>query len=181
LDIDLPSTLATDLEAMHNLQFHPSEQSLRGGTQTRGLLFGRRMPSIQQLAASIEEGVGAALRQLPKDDKHPFLARNNGTIRFAGSWSVRLQSEGFHINHVHPQGWLSSALYVALPDALDEDHGALTFGVPDAAYGLDLAPRRIEVPAVGKLVIFPSYFWHGTLPFESETPRMTVAFDALPR
>jgi hypothetical protein len=29
-------------------------------------------------------------------------------------------------------------------------------------------------------VLFPSYFWHGTLPFESDQPRMTVAFDALP-
>jgi hypothetical protein len=52
--------------------------------------------------------------------------------------------------------------------------------VPDAALGLDLPPRRIERPQVGRLVIFPSYLWHGTLPFESEQPRLTVAFDAVP-
>jgi hypothetical protein len=30
------------------------------------------------------------------------------------------------------------------------------------------------------LVLFPSYFWHGTVPFASEQARLTVAFDVLP-
>jgi hypothetical protein len=30
------------------------------------------------------------------------------------------------------------------------------------------------------LVLFPSYFWHGTIPFQSPQPRLTVAFDAVP-
>jgi hypothetical protein len=30
------------------------------------------------------------------------------------------------------------------------------------------------------LVLFPSYFWHGTVPFSSEQARLTVAFDAVP-
>jgi hypothetical protein len=56
----------------------------------------------------------------------------------------------------------------------------LAFGIPDSALGLELSPRRIEPPQVGRLLIFPSYFWHGTIPFESEQQRLTVAFDALP-
>jgi hypothetical protein len=56
----------------------------------------------------------------------------------------------------------------------------LTFGVPSSAFNLDLTPRRIERPEIGRLVIFPSYFWHGTVPFESESPRLTVAFDMVP-
>jgi Putative 2OG-Fe(II) oxygenase len=35
-------------------------------------------------------------------------------------------------------------------------------------------------PAVAMLVLFPSYFWHGTLPFHSNQARLTVAFDAVP-
>jgi hypothetical protein len=35
-------------------------------------------------------------------------------------------------------------------------------------------------PEAGKLVLFPSYMWHGVEPFESDAPRLTVAFDALP-
>jgi hypothetical protein len=30
------------------------------------------------------------------------------------------------------------------------------------------------------LVLFPSYFWHGTVPFSSGHARLTVAFDAVP-
>jgi hypothetical protein len=28
--------------------------------------------------------------------------------------------------------------------------------------------------------VFPSYFWHGTTPFEDTSHRLTLAFDALP-
>ena len=63
---------------------------------------------------------------------------------------------------------MSSALYVSLPPEVGQgEAGALAFGVPDKALGLDLPPQRIEQPKVGRLVLFPSYLWHGTLPFEN--------------
>jgi tetratricopeptide (TPR) repeat protein len=173
--------LAARLTEWHTTREHPADQSLRGGTQTRGNLFDRRDPLVQRLQAQIRNGVLNRLRQLPDDPKHPFLSRKGDDIRFAGSWSVRLRSEGFHISHIHQEGWISSALYVSLPPEVGQgEAGALAFGVPDAALGLDLPPRRVERPQVGRLVIFPSYMWHGTLPFESEHPRLTVAFDAVP-
>jgi tetratricopeptide (TPR) repeat protein len=173
--------LAARLTDMHTMREHPAEQSLRGGTQTRGNLFERKHPLVQRLIAQIRTGVTNRLRELPDDPRHPFLSRKTKEIAFAGSWSVRLRSAGFHISHIHQRGWMSSALYVSLPPEVGQgDAGALAFGVPDAALGLNLPPRRVERPQVGRLVIFPSYFWHGTLPFESEQPRLTVAFDALP-
>jgi tetratricopeptide (TPR) repeat protein len=173
--------LAARLTELHVTQEHPADQSLRGGTQTRGHLFARKDPLIERLTSQIRNGVLNRLRQLPSDPRHPFLSRKSSDIRFDGSWSVRLRSEGFHISHIHQNGWLSSALYVSLPPEVGQgDAGALAFGVPDAALGLELGPRRVERPQVGRLVIFPSYLWHGTLPFESERPRLTVAFDALP-
>ncbi|MFN3818184.1 tetratricopeptide repeat protein [Blastomonas sp.] len=171
------------LEALHTTQMHPAEQTLRGGTQTRGILFNRRDAAIQGLASSIRAAVNAALGGLAFDMDHPFLRRMTDDIAFAGSWSVRLASEGFHVSHVHASGWLSSACYIALPPEVangSDTSGALQFGSPDSAFGLDLAPRRIIAPAEGRLVIFPSYLWHGTLPFESNAHRLTVAFDALP-
>lgn len=174
--------LRDNLNRRHRTLTAPGEQSLRGGTQTRGTLFNSPDPEIQHLKNAIAEAAGAALRKLPNDPTHPFLSRNTGRIDFVGSWSVRLRSEGFHISHMHPEGWLSSALYVDLPPEVggDGDAGALGFGAPDAALKLALEPRRIVRPRVGQLVIFPSYFWHGTLPFESAHDRLTVAFDAMP-
>ena len=58
--------------------------------------------------------------------------------------------------------------------------GWIQFGVPDPMLDLGLEPRRVVKPREGTLVLFPSYFWHGTMPFESASPRMTVAFDAVP-
>jgi hypothetical protein len=180
------AALADDLSAMHTTAYHPLEQSLREGTQTRGSLFERQVPTVQALAQQLQRQIKDKLADLPHDPAHPFLSRNNGHIRFAGSWSVRLRSGGFHINHIHHAGWLSSALYVSLPVGMGDaptgvaTPGALAFGIPDTALGLDLPPRRVEPPRVGRLLIFPSYFWHGTIPFESDQDRLTVAFDALP-
>lgn len=182
IEMSLDTGLKAALEARHHAQAHPADQSLRGGTQTRGNLFHSADPAIQSLARDIAGAVESRLVTLPADPAHPFLARNHGRVMFAGAWSVRLKSEGFHISHIHPEGWLSSALYVSLPGCVSAGTGAgaLAFGVPDAALGLDLPPRRIVHPHEGLLVLFPSYLWHGTTPFVDEKERLTIAFDALP-
>ena len=179
--VDLGATQAC-LTGLHTTQHQPAEQSLRNGTQTRGDLFDRCETEIVALEAALEAAIDVALSRVAPDCRHPFARRNTGHTRFVGAWSVRLRSSGHHIDHIHPSGWLSSACYVSLPPEVDGtgDPGALQFGVPDAALGLDLPPRRIVRPRAGQLVLFPSYFWHGTIPFESFEPRLTVAFDALP-
>jgi tetratricopeptide (TPR) repeat protein len=175
------SALGENVNRRHLVFAAPSDQSLRGGTQTRGNLFDSPDTEIARLKQAIQQVTVGALSSLPVDPQHPFLSRNTGRVDFASSWSIRLRSQGFHISHMHPEGWLSSALYISLPSELGStDAGALAFGIPDAALGLDLGPRRIIKPKVGQLVIFPSYFWHGTIPFESASDRLTVAFDALP-
>ena len=110
--------------------------------------------------------------------------RSASALLRAGAWSVRLEQAGFHTDHVHPQGWFSSALYVALPETLGqggEDHaGWLSLGeARDLVPGL--APRQLIEPRPGRLVLFPSTMWHGTRPFP-QGERLTVAFDiARPR
>jgi hypothetical protein len=61
------------------------------------------------------------------------------------------------------------------------DAGYLHFGVPPSELGIALPPRRVVKPEVGVLSLFPSYMWHGTVPFRSEQPRITVAFDLVPQ
>ncbi|HSN70518.1 MAG TPA: putative 2OG-Fe(II) oxygenase, partial [Steroidobacteraceae bacterium] len=41
-------------------------------------------------------------------------------------------------------------------------------------------PAWFVKPRVGRLVLFPSYMWHGTVPITGDSPRMTIAFDAVP-
>lgn len=78
---------------------------------------------------------------------------------------------------------MSSAFYVALPaDVIDEtsSRGAIQFGQPPGTFPVDIPPQRTMTPRVGELLLFPSYLWHGTVPFEDDAPRVTVAFDMVP-
>lgn len=173
--------LAEVLRGLHVAQGQPLDQSVRGGTQTNGVLFTRIEPEIRALRAAIVAAVEAHIAQLPPPDpKHPSLGqRRDRPVRFAGSWSVRLTGGGNHANHVHPMGWFSSALYVSLPEGREGEAGWLTLGEPQQSLGLDLAPFRAIEPQPGRLVLFPSWMWHGTVPFEAGE-RLTVAFDVAP-
>jgi len=134
------------------------DQSVRGGTQTDGALLSRiALPA--------------------PDPRHPTLSHPRaGRPRFAGSWSVRLGQAGFHAAHHHPQGWISSALYIAVPQGLEGEEGHLDLGGAPSSLGIELAPRLTVRPQPARLVLFPSWMWHGTRPFPSGE-RMSVAFD----
>jgi hypothetical protein len=173
--------LADVLRSFHVAPGEYLDQSVRGGTQTDGPLLSRIAPEIQALRSAVVSAVEEYRAQLPPSDpKHPILReRRDRRIRFSGSWSVRLRGAGYHANHVHPMGWISSALYVTLPIPSAngaENAGWLKLGEPPRELGLDLGPTRLVEPKPGRLVLFPSWMWHGTVPFP-EGERLTVAFD----
>jgi len=183
--------LALALEQLHTDAQAPIDQTLRHGSQTLGDIFEQHHPLVMLLKGRIAEAVDryiAHLDALPRDDGHPLLGRTSSRWRFADSWSSRLRSGGFHTPHVHPHGWISSCYYVALPPAMaaggdraNPQAGWITFGMPDIAVpGHDLGAQRAERPQVGRLVLFPSFMWHATVPFADTQPRVTVAFDVLP-
>ena len=178
--------LAATLDAMHNANREPVNQSVRGGTQTAGRLFGRDDAVIRAAEAALRTAAEGWLATLPDDATHPFLSHRQGGVRFVGSWSVKLRSSGHHSSHIHNEGWASSAFYVALPGSvLGADAGScagwIQFGRPLEDLGLDLPPRRVIQPRPGHLALFPSYMWHGTVPFDDPDPRITIAFDMQPR
>lgn len=172
------------LRSLHVANGEYLDQSVRGGTQTDGPLLSRIDPEIQSLRAAIVDAVAAYREQLPSiDPNHPLLRhRRDRRIRFSGSWSVRLRGAGFHANHVHPQGWISSAFYVGLPEHSQDDSaeaGWLKIGEPPTGLAPDLGPTQMIEPRVGRLVLFPSWMWHGTIPF-GHGERLSVAFDVRP-
>ncbi|MFM5893364.1 MAG: putative 2OG-Fe(II) oxygenase [Novosphingobium sp.] len=170
--------LARCLRELHLGSGAPLNQSVRGGTQTDGHLFARAEPEIRELRGAIDQAVADYVTQLPPPDPaHPTLATPRNPLRYAGAWSVRLRGAGYHHDHVHTHGWISSALYVALPDTCNDDDeaGWLAFG-ENRRLLPDLAGFRTVQPVPGRLVLFPSTMWHGTRPFSSGE-RLTVAFD----
>lgn len=172
------------LDTQHRDRREHMDQSLRGGTQTLGNLFRPgRHALVDALRPRIEDAVRRYIDGLAREDGHPFLGRRGRDFRFAGAWSSRLADAGFHVNHMHPAGWISSAFYVALPPAVRQgagQEGWITFGEPSYDVGLSEPVRRAVPPAVGRLVLFPSYMWHGTIPFRAPQNRTTLAFDVVP-
>jgi len=170
------------LNRLHDRLHHPLLfQSLRNGTETTGDLARSDDPVLQALFKTFDAPVREYMARIGHGDD-ALRRRNRSAYRFNGGWSVRLRSAGFHNSHVHPRGWISSACYIDLPDGMDESKpdGCLSFGVPGLRTTPPLSVEHIVRPRAGMLVLFPSYFWHGTVPFTSERTRLTVAFDVVP-
>jgi uncharacterized protein (TIGR02466 family) len=177
------AALAEELRKLHATKSHPTDQTLRGGTQTFGSLFARTEPLIVRLRTQIEKAIQRYIADMPDQPDHPFFGRKSKSFAFSGSWSVRLHEGGFHTNHIHPQGWISSAYYVALPDetaTAPDSPGWFKLGETNLQLGQHDKIQRLIQPQIGNLVLFPSYFWHGTVPFQSNSERLTVAFDVVP-
>jgi tetratricopeptide (TPR) repeat protein len=177
------AALNAHLDTVHiDLREHV-DQTLRHGTQTAPSLLEGRHALLAGLRQRIEEAVRVYIARMPQDDPdHPLNGRRGTGFAFAGSWSSRLHDQGFHANHVHPQGWISSCYYVAVPDiALEETgkQGWIKFGEPSFKTAMPTMRRAVQ-PVPGRLVLFPSYMWHGTIPFHATAARTTIAFDVVP-
>ena len=154
------AALATLLRRLHTAKNPYLEQSVRGGTQTDGQLFFRPEPVIARTRVLIEAAIRQYVASLPSPvPGHPLLgAPRCGRPLYAGGWSVRLLGGGYNVCHTHPQGWLSSALYVALPSPHElgpAPSGWISFGSAPPELGLGLPDYADIEPRVGRLVLFP--------------------------
>ena len=179
--------LTAALLSMHQTQHEPLKQTLKFGTQTPGRLFYQPIKPIIDLKKAFEEVALDYISSLPDDKTHPLLSRKTKQINFAGSWSVKLKPNGYHVNHVHPKGWISSSFYVSVPDFLDfpqsdENAGAIKFGESSMNLKGREKIARIVTPKNGLVALFPSYVWHGTIPFNgpNDIVRLTAPCDITP-
>lgn len=175
--------LAAALHARHRFSRHPIDQTLRNGTQTSRSLLSDTDPVIRAIIEAFDAPIEEYRRTLGMPAAHPLSRANQGVSQFTGAWSVRLKRNGFHVNHVHPEGMLSSAYYVEVPPEAEDQalkSGWIKFGEP--RYPISgLGAERYVQPKPGRLVLFPSYMWHGTNPIYGEEPRLCIAFDMRPK
>lgn len=172
--------LAAELKAVHPFLSHPFGQSVRHGSQRSDVLL-TPTPAIQAFREALAGPVAAHLDHLG-GGSGPLRARNSGRWRIQGAWSVWLRPGGFHADHVHSQGWLSSACYIEVPGRVagDGKEGWLKFGEPGVPTAPALPYQHAIQPKPGTLALFPSYMWHGTIPFSGDEPRLTIAMDIVP-
>lgn len=175
--------VSATLRGLHRANAHPIGQSLRGGTQTAGQLFLRSEPNLVLLIEALAVAIRQFVNNLPAADaRHPLLKHRDVAIAFGPSWSVRFTGSGYHAAHFHPGGILSSACYICVPETIADQEaqpGWLEIGRPPPELGIDLEPLATFEPRPGRLVLFPSFLFHGTRPF-SGGERLSVAFDLVP-
>lgn len=156
--------------------------ALRFGCQTDELQMESTGP-IALFRQVIESAVTEYMRTLPVDKEHPFLAHR------PQNWSLKifatiLRRQGHQASHCHPGGWLSGVYYVQVPDCVttEEKQGWIEFG-RSWIYAYETTQPTVKMiqPRTGLMLIFPSYFWHRTIPLDSDQQRISIAFDVVPQ
>ncbi|MCZ6643644.1 MAG: putative 2OG-Fe(II) oxygenase, partial [Gammaproteobacteria bacterium] len=174
---------ARRLAKYHRYQRRPLDQSLRHGTQSYRNLVNIDDPVFNAYFSALDEPISDYIDHLGKSTGHPLSMRNTGRYGIVDCWSVRLEAAGYHTDHVHPKGWISSAYYVSVPDSSSAgdtgNEGSIRFGRPPFPTQPEISAGRWVQPQPGMVVLFPSYLWHGTEP-TSDGGRVTAPFDVLP-
>jgi hypothetical protein len=173
----------TTLDGLNCNRIRPLDQSLRDGSQTPRDLTTIDDPVLNAYYRALDTPIRRYMADAGSGPDHPLTARNTGDYRIAGGWSVRLQGGGRHVNHVHPEGWISSAYYVSVPEETRQDDsraGWIKFGEPPYVTSPPSGPEKWIRPEAGLLVLFPSFLWHGTEAIDDGSTRVTAPFDAVP-
>jgi uncharacterized protein (TIGR02466 family) len=172
--------LAAYIQDHKSLLTNPVRKATTGGEQT-----GELNPADNAELSVFEELANGLVQDTVRQYRaagysaHPALAfaAEAWTLRI---WATVLQAGGHQTPHLHPMAWLSGVYYVQLPNDL-ESTGGLEFGSPPKHLFVNSEPETFPVnPREGRLVVFPSYFYHCTKPFVSEQPRISIAFDVIP-
>lgn len=155
------------------------DAATKGGSQTAEL-FGDPAPVVQALKKALEAEVRDTLERLAADPPAPYFAEPPKDWRLIAN-GVVLRAAGYQDPHVHVNGYLSGVYYVEIPEEVSGgtgEDGCLYLADSQAEAGRSL--REIVRPQEGLAVLFPSYLWHGTVPYHSGRERICVAFDLVP-
>lgn len=173
------------IESHPTLFGDPTHNATRHGKHTGELLQEPKGPVAALEQIIIERG-DAYRQRMGMDPAHPFLAAPPERFTLT-VWAVVLPARGYQTAHIHPDAWLSGVYYAQVPAAAETkghdgwiafaETAAMLDGTPDT---LQEKGARLIRPEEGLMVLFPSYFYHGTIPFETDETRISVAFDLMP-
>jgi Flp pilus assembly protein TadD len=157
---------------------------LHEGVQSAGNLFYRSEAAYQQVANLVRRHFDAYLERHRRADCE--LIRSFPEEReFESSWYIRMRKGGHLDAHIHESGWISGAIYLALPTrGENSDEGCFEVSVHGDDYPVEAGagdfPSQLLQLSVGDIVLFPASLFHRTIPFEADEERICIAFDLRP-
>jgi len=167
-----------------SLVFDPSDYSTKGGYHSASLHQRQVMGAVGDLIDAIEACVVTYVKERPQAAGHPFLGQRPEAWEIV-IWGIVLPQGGYQDPHIHRDAWLSGVYYPQVPtilqDAENDRAGWIEFGQAQP-YPKATAPSVVRQypPVEGSLYLFPSYFYHRTIPFEADVQRVSIAFDMIP-
>ena len=167
-----------------SLTYELDGHATRKGKHTGELLTEPKGP-MATFERLIEQAIEGYLRNLDESYDHP-VAKTAPKKWKLTAWSVVLEEAGHQVPHIHETGWLSGVYYPKVPHdigASEEDpSGWIEFGQPQDLYQVrETPPLKLFQPKEGMLILFPSYFFHRTVPTGSQDLRVSIAFDVMRR
>ncbi len=177
------AALAEHILRHPSLSPSPAQHATRKGRHTGELLVPPMGP-MADFETLIGDAFDAYRRAFVGEAAHPFLDACPRQVDLA-LWAVVMDEDGHQVPHIHPAAWLSGVYYVEVPDTVRADDpahaGWLEFGrPPEDIHAPVPSPLRLERPEPGKMVLFPSYFYHRTVPLKGKNRRISMAFDVVP-
>ncbi len=181
---DFNSALATHVLAHPTLTRAPASHATKAGLHSGELLAGNTGP-IEDFAEIVLKAFDGYARRFAGEPAHPFLDRKPADVRVS-IWSVVMETGGHQVPHIHPSAWLSGVYYVEVPDTVRQDNpekaGWIEFGrPPEDIHVARTVPISTMLPKAGQMILFPSHFYHRTLPLAGNKRRISIAFDVMPR
>ena len=186
-----PSVAAFNAELAHYIYRLPTLVEDPPGLATKG---GRQsleiLNSSERAVAALQRFIEAAVARYFSDALAASGNRYAPPVPAAwhlSGWAVVLRASGFQTPHFHAPATVSGVYYVQIPEVVKTravgEAGFIKFGPPlDANAGASAEDTPLSKslrPEEGMVVLFPSYFWHYTMPFESREDRICVAFDVV--
>ncbi|MDA7946644.1 MAG: tetratricopeptide repeat protein [Hyphomicrobiaceae bacterium] len=181
--IDAFNTALNDHVTSHpTLVDAPASHTTMNGKQTGSINAGLKGP-VEALEALIEKGIEHYMSGVADAQAHPTVAHRPAKYELS-IWGTVLEGEGFQAPHIHPSGWLSGVYYPQVPKIVEDEEnkfGWIEFGQPGPEYHFSKTTElRLVKPEPGMMVMFPSYMFHRTIPFQSNETRISIAFDVVP-
>jgi len=154
--------------------------AIRGGTVIRNLL-NTENPSILKFETVLRTAIDQYIANLPDNIKHPFLMMKTESYQLLNCWANFLQPGDYQSNHIHNQGSISGVYYLDEPEIEPNEEHAGWIEFNRAGYNLPhfAGEKGIELikPTGGMFIFFPSYVWHGTIPYTHSYSRISISFD----
>ena len=160
-DEKLIQDLIAAIRAESSLAWNRADKPTTDGYQTYELLKGSKNKSIIKLKSKIIETIAKTKDKAIQQQLEKNLS----------GWGVILKQGGYQKKHTHTDAEVSGVIYLEVPK---EDEGRAANGcLMFSGY-----KKKIVKPKAGMIVIFPSYLPHETIPYNQDSERICIAFNA---